>query len=310
MNDRKSLTYLIISAFIWGTSFPVIETILSFFTINFYILYIIRLAIAFLGSLLLITILKRIKLFLKNITNIKLILLGLINAAAFGLQIFGQQFTTAGKTALLIDLNIIFVAILSKIVLKEKLTKFKTVGIILGLIGAYFLTIGFNFQQILLGNIIGDLTIFIAGFIWAFYIVGSRSVLKKDNEKKINFFDYTNIINFYTLIFGLIPLIFMIFINVESLYISNSLILWLLILHLGLNCSFIAFLLFHKGLEKTSSVIASIVLLIEVVTANILGMIFLPHITYFTIDFLIGAIFTILAVISCSLSKPNNKNNL
>ena len=86
MNDRKSLTYLIISALIWGTSFPAIETILSFFVINFYILYIIRLFIAFIGSFLLITILKRIKIFFSYIANVKLILLGLFNAAAFGLQ--------------------------------------------------------------------------------------------------------------------------------------------------------------------------------------------------------------------------------
>jgi drug/metabolite transporter (DMT)-like permease len=238
-----------------------------------------------------------------------LILLGLFNAAAFGLQIFGQKFTTAGKTALLIDLNIIFVAILSKIFLKEHLNRFKILGIILGLIGAYFLTIGFNSRQLLLGNIIGDLIILASGFIWSFYIVLSRSILREDNIKKINFLDFSNIINLYTLVFGLIPFIFMIFMNIEILIVDGSLIVWLLIIHLGLNCSLIAFLLFHKGLRNTSSILASIILLIEVLTANIFGMIFLPHVSYFTIDFLIGAIFIISAVIVCSFSKTENKDN-
>ncbi|MHA1268497.1 MAG: DMT family transporter [Candidatus Helarchaeota archaeon] len=303
MSEKQGINYLIISAVIWGTSFPVIEWILLLTNIHFYFLFTLRISIALIGSITIILIFKRTREFLAYILNYKIVLIGLINMVAFGFQFLGQSLNTnAGKTALLIDINIIYVSIMSKFIFRELIGKLKLLGIIIGIIGAYFLTIGTDITQLLTGNIFGDFFVFLAGLIWAVYIILSKDFFEKEDENTNYILDFTNAINFYTFLFSLIPMFIFFSLNTTIIYFTSTWAIWILIIHLGLNCSFIAFLLFHKGLDKVSSIIASVVLLLEVLTANILGIIFLPDIEYFTIDFLIGAICISVAVIICNLN--------
>lgn len=297
MTHKKDITLLLSSAFIWGTSFPIIEWNIKFLGVNFYFFLLFRFFLAFLVSIFLILIFKRGLHFISSLKQFKIILLAILNVFAFIFQFYGQNFTTAGKSSLLINLNIIFVPLLTITIFKEKLNKFKLISIISGIFGVYFLTVGFRINELFLGNIIGDLFCLFAGIIWSVYIILSKKVLTEKKSELYSYLDITNSINFYTFIFLLTPL-FLFYLNYPNMF-SISYPLYILIseLHLGINCTFLALLMFNKGLKNKSPTIVSITLLLEIIVANLLGAIFLPSKSYFSIDFLIGALLIIFALI-------------
>jgi drug/metabolite transporter (DMT)-like permease len=303
MKDSKSFTLLVIASLIWGTSFPAIE-----FCINegfhFYLVFLLRYLIGAFGALFIVVVLRRGHLFLGLFKNRKIVLLGVLNLIAVICGTYGQIFTASGKAALLLNINFIYVAILSVLIFKgkEKLDRYRIVGIILGIFGAYFLTIGSNFQQLLMGDWIGDLMILLSGFIWAVYIVLSKELLdNKEPSRNIDPIDLNNSVICASVLFGLIPFLFLIFFDPTVYVMPGNFGAWLIMINLGLPCTTIAYILYNKGLAKMSPIVVSIISLIEVLTATALGIIFLPHEFYFSLDFVIGASLIIGAIVISSL---------
>jgi drug/metabolite transporter (DMT)-like permease len=254
MKVNVPLAFLILSALIWGTSFPVVELNLRVLGVNFYVLFILRYLIALICSFVVILIYKKFHDFLTIARDYKVALLGLLNMLTIVVAYLGQALTFSGKAALLINLNMIYVAILAIFIFKEKLDKFKIIGIILGVIGAYFLTIGFNFEQLFYGSIMGDILMLVAGFAWAFYVIWMKKVYNNNENSKY----YTPLLVshttfFYCLIFGLIPFIAFIPFAPDIMLIPDSIYSWVSILYLGVVCTTIwhVFLapssLFHSG---------------------------------------------------------------
>jgi len=303
MKDRKSFALLVIASLIWGTSFPAVEFGLKA-GLNFYLIFLLRYLIGAFGALIIVLALKRAHLFLSLFKNRLAVLLGGLNALASILGTYGQIYTASGKAALLLNINFIYVAILSVLIFKgkEKLDKYRIVGIILGVFGAYFLTIGFNFQQLFMGSLLGDLMILLSGFVWAIFIVLSKEVLdNKEPSKSIDPIDLNNSVICTSVLFGLIPFLFLIFIDPSVYVMPGDFVSWLVIINLGLPCTTIAYILYNKGLARMSPIVVSIISLIEVLTATALGIIFLPNKFYFSIDFIIGACLIIGAIIISSL---------
>jgi drug/metabolite transporter (DMT)-like permease len=301
MKLNGPLTFLIGSALIWGTSFPVVELNLRFLGMNFYVLFIFRYLVAVISSSVIIILYKKVHDFFTIARDYKVVLLGLLNMLTIVVAYLGQALTFSGKASLLINLNMIYVAFLAVFFFKEKLDKFKISGIILGIIGAYFLTIGFDFDQLFSGSITGDILMLVAGLIWAFYVILMKRIYNSnENSKNFTPLLVSHTTFFYGFVFGLIPFIFLILLAPDLMLMPDSLYSWVSILYLGLICTTLAYFLYNKGLQKKSAVLASIILLIEVLTANLIGMFFLPNQAYFTLDFLLGAIFVIAAIlISC-----------
>jgi drug/metabolite transporter (DMT)-like permease len=261
-------------------------------------------------SISLILILKRLK-YVKNLLKDKFIIIaGLFNTSAITLAYLGQRFTIAGKAALLLNMNFLYSAILSFIILKEKPTKYKISGLILGLFGAYFLTIGFDFWEVFYaGSLLGDILILIAGFLWAAHVIATKKIYNKNNENKylkvknIIPLDVSCSIIMYSFCFGLIPLTIFLINDPSIIFFSNQFFPYLLLLHLGISCTSIAHLFYNKGLKWLSPAIVGIILLIEVLMANLLSIIFLPNEEYFSIDFIIGAAFIISAIVISNLGR-------
>jgi drug/metabolite transporter (DMT)-like permease len=302
MKLNVPLTLLIISALIWGTSFPVVELNLRILGVGFYVLFIFRYLVAVISSFVIVLIYKKFHDFLTVARNYRVALLGLLNMLTIVVAYLGQALTFSGKAALLINLNMIYVAILAVFIFKEKLDKFKISGIILGIIGAYFLTIGFNFEQLFYGSITGDILMLVSGLAWAFFVILMKRIYNSnENSKSFTPLLISHTTFFYCFLFGLIPLIFLIPLAPDLMLVPNSIYSWVSILYLGLICTTVSYFLYNKGLQKKSAVLASIILLIEVLSANLLAMFFLPNQAYFTLDFLIGAIFIVVAILISSL---------
>lgn len=303
MSQRRPISYLLLSALIWGSSFPVIEFGLRSLYINFYLLFFLRYLLGAMGSIIVIILLRtKFAHFMALLKTRNVVLLGLLNMIAVTLGTLGQVFTVSGKAALLTNINLIYVAIFAFFIFNEKFNRYKILGISFGIVGTYFLTIGFNFHQLFYGPLVGDLLILLAGFIWAIYIIIVKKVLDNpDTSKNVSPLDLTNMVIIYTLIFGLIPLIFCIFYTPAIFLIPNNALCWIAIIYLGVTCTTLAYLVYNKGLQKLSPVVTAVISLTEVLVANILGIIFLPNQVYFTVDFMVGACFIVGAVIICSL---------
>ena len=99
-------------------------------------------------------------------------------------QFIGIQYTTASTASVLINTNIVFIAILSSLFLKEVFLFKKTAGIVISFLGVA-VVIGAQVinENIAFSNIffIGCLLVLLSAFCWAIYsIVGKRLLAKYD----------------------------------------------------------------------------------------------------------------------------------
>src|SRR5437879_9787626 len=100
--------------------------------------------------------------------------LGLVNAIGFDLQNEGIVLTTASKTALLVNVNVVFIAILMVLFFREAVTGSKIAGILIGVLGVVVLATKLDPNSMTGGQFAGDLLVFVAGLVWAFYVAGVR----------------------------------------------------------------------------------------------------------------------------------------
>jgi len=163
-----SLLFIVI---IWGTTFPLMKIALKnvnpfhFISFRFIIAFIILTAI--------------LNTRLKNISyrTIKIgLFLGLWLFFGFAFQIYGLQFTTASRSGFITGLSVIIVPVLSIFILKDKPSLSSWMGVLLALVGMYFLTgfseIGFN---------IGDFYTFFCAVSIALQIVFlSKYIINED----------------------------------------------------------------------------------------------------------------------------------
>ncbi|MBN2001664.1 DMT family transporter [candidate division KSB1 bacterium] len=106
-------------------------------------------------------------------------LLGLTGVFCYNIFFFkGLYFINAGRAALIIATNPVFISLFSAILFKEKLTLIKILGIILSVSGAIVVITGGNFRLLSepLGR--GDIFIFICVLCWVSYSLIGKKVLE------------------------------------------------------------------------------------------------------------------------------------
>jgi len=110
----------------------------------------------------------------------KLILCGLFGAAVNQLFFFqGLKFTTPINAALIMTTCPIVVLIVSAVILKEKITPKKILGILLGASGAIILITHGQQVQFQKSQVLGDLMILVNAISFAIYLVLVKSLMKK-----------------------------------------------------------------------------------------------------------------------------------
>jgi drug/metabolite transporter (DMT)-like permease len=93
------------------------------------------------------------------------LLAGLLLCTGIGLQQYGLQFSSAGKTGFLTGLYVVLVPVFG-LVVRHKTGPGTWIGVILAVCGMYFLSITGNFQISK-----GDILIIISTFFWAFHVL-------------------------------------------------------------------------------------------------------------------------------------------
>jgi drug/metabolite transporter (DMT)-like permease len=285
-DDKKEAFLLtVIASSLWGTSFPAIKIGLQFMDAYTFVFLRFFFALLIMFGLVLFT-----KKFTFNFNKRLILFLGCINGIAYLLQYVGMSYTSASKSSLLVKLTVVWVALLSPILLKEKLGRNKLTGVILSLLGIVLVTTNLDFQSFGIGNILGDFIVIAAGMIWALFILYNKPLV---NETKDLAMSLTWLL-FFT-IFPLIPVV--------PFSANNFLTLpweaWGAIMYTAIFCWNIPYYIWSKGLRKISPVTSTVILLNEIIVSIIISTIFLSE--SLTIVTGIGAFFIIIAIILVSI---------
>lgn len=168
------------------------------------------------------------------------ILLGLFCQALFNLS-YVNAINRMGVSisAVFLYTSPLFMAILSKIVYKEKINAFKIFSLILTILGAFFAATGGNLDPTILASI-GTLFGFMAAFFYSIMPFISNSALKENKNVTIVL---------YSFIFG--ALFLLPFAHPTQIVQSlNSFSILLNVIGLGLFPACLAFLFFYSGISK------------------------------------------------------------
>jgi len=245
----------------------------------------------FFAALIMFAVILLTKNFSFNFNKKRLILfLGFTNGVAYLLQYIGMFYTSASKSSLLVNLTVVWVALLSPMILKEKIRRKKLTGIILSIIGIVFVTTNLDFQSFSTGEIAGDLFMIAAGIVWAFFILYNKPLV---NEGK-------NLIQSLTwlLFFTILPLMPVVPFSAKN-FLTLPWEAWSIIIYTAIFCWIIPYYLWSKGLKTISPISSTVILLNEILVATTISTIFLGEIL--TVASGIGAIFIIMAILLVSI---------
>lgn len=287
----KFEAFLIISSFLWGTSF--VASKIGVGEVDPFLFALLRWLIA---APVLVLVAYLFTDFDLSIFKDKILwLIGLLNAVGLFLQNEGMTSTTATNAVLLVDINVVFVAILASLILKESITKFTIMGLLLGLLGVFIVSTGGDLGKMTDGSLTGNLLVLAAGIVWAFYIVYQKMAVNKHPDVLM----MTSSVVVTTLIASIpIALIF-----TESYALpTNGL---MAAMYVALICTGGAFMLYIAGLRGKGATDSSIILLLEIVFAMIFAYLILGEVP----DILtaVGGVLIVSAIVLVSLQESNGK---
>jgi drug/metabolite transporter (DMT)-like permease len=210
-----------------------------------------------------------------------LVVLGLTGVTLLYLfQFLGIHYTNAPTASVLINTNVIFIAILSSLFLHETLTRKRVGGIVLSFIGVFVIMFSdLSTQKMTFDNLffIGGILMLLSAFCWALYSLVGKHLLRKYDEFVIT-----------TYAFGLGTLFYLpfVFLHIGPVLQQTSLNGWLAILYLALTCSLFGYLGWYYALKHVDASKAAVFLnfipLFTILMSFFLG-------TSFTWFFLLGA---------------------
>ncbi len=191
----------------------------------------------------------------------------------FLLQVTSLAYTTATCFTLIFSLSPFFIIFVSAILIGEKITRYKTIGAILGFIGVAFIIT--NGSLAVSSNFLGDGVAILANVVWALYTVLGKPI----NEK----YSALTVLN-YTFIFGALELVPFYLLSPKLSPVDFTGSTWIAMGFLTILCSLIAFLLYNYGTEKLPASIAGMFIYVQPLSGVALAALVLGEsITIYTI---------------------------
>ncbi len=278
MRRNIARAMIILSAVLWGTSFPVIRVGLMFMSPIVFLFLRFSLATLILFSILLI---RGIRLSPRRMGGL-VGLAGIMNAFANALQFVGQKYTYATNAALMINTSPIFTAISAHFLIEERLTKERIGAIAITFIGAGMVILGSATTLKL--RILGDLICLLAGAIWGIYVTEA----KKIRESSFDELELLAIWFLYVAVLGGLVLPF------EKIYFSMSIIAMFAVIYTAVMCTVLPFLLWYKALRILEASTSSNYFMLEIVVSAVVEMVFIGLLV--TPTMIMGAIMIIIGV--------------
>ena len=277
LRKYEGIVALVMTSFLWGTSFPVIKVVIagiSEFTYTW-----LRSVIAVTGLLpyLIYYLRKHGRLSSEGVKGG--LLAGLTYALGLWLQGWGTRYTTASNSAFITGLSVVFVHLYVGIV-RRSYSPYLGLSLALSVAGLYLITVpttGFN---------VGDLLVLIASTLWAAQVVLVSRYCRGD-PLTFTFFEMLPAIAFIVpdVVTGSVG-------PFKPEYV-------LMIAYLGLICSDVAFTLQVLGQRYVSAAVAAVVFLLEPVFAAVLAHILISEVM--TLQQVLGASLIVTAMLIASL---------
>lgn len=295
--DKRNAVWLtVFASLLWGTSFPGTKWGLGFVGNDIFFLW-LRFVVAAAVTLSVVLYLRKVS--LSIFRNPLIWLVGGFNAAGFIMQYVGLTITTASKTSLLVDINVVGVAIVSYFIFRERLGRLQVTGILVGCVGIVLLTLNkdlvFDPAQIL-----GDLIVFGAGWCWVFFIVLNKKLLDKHTGVELSTAAIATCMVWLTLPTG--------YLFLTGADFSVEAPGWAAIVYLGLACTSTAMLLWALGLEGVSATASATIMLVEVLTALLISMTLLGE--TFSSAAAVGAVLVLAAIYMVAATGSGEREEL
>ena len=279
MNKNITMALLLILvSFVWAGSFIIVEIATK--EIDPIDLGFLRFLVAT-PLMFLLVVLRKKPLLLPKKELPWLVVLGLTGVTLLYLfQFLGIHYTNAPTASVLINTNVIFIAILSGLFLHEILTGKRIAGIILSFIGVFVIMISdLSTQEMTFDNLffIGGILMLLSAFCWALYTLVGKRLLQRYDEFVIT-----------TYAFGLGTLFYLpfVFLHIGPVLQQTSMDGWLAVLYLALVCSLFGYLGWYYALKHIDASKAAVFLnfipLFTILMSFFLG-------TSFSWFFLLGA---------------------
>ena len=281
VDKKKAILFTVLAGSLWGTSFPAIKIGLQY--MDAYTFVFLRFLFASLTMF-------AVMLFTKNLglkfNKKRLVLfLGVTNGIAYLLQYIGMVYASASESSLFVNLSVVWVALLTPMVLKERIGGIKVAGVIVSLLGVVFMTTNLDFASLVAGDVFWDLLVIGAGILWAVFIVYNKPLV---GESKNMTQSMT-----WLLLFTILPLL-----PVVPFSAGRICFLpwdaWLAIIYTAVFCWVVPYFLWLKGLKNISPVTSAVVLLTEILVAVTISTVVLGEVI--TAISGVGAILIIIAI--------------
>jgi drug/metabolite transporter (DMT)-like permease len=198
-------------------------------------------------------------------------------------------FVSASESSLFVNLSVVWVALLTPLLFRERLGLKKALGVMVSLLGVVFMTTNLDFSSLSQGAIVADLLVIAAGVLWAVFIVYNKPLVNDGN----------NMVQAMTwlLIFTLLPLLPIAPFSAGVL-VSLPLEAWLAILYTAILCWVVPYYLWLRGLKHISPVTSAVVLLTEIIVAVAISAIAFGEVL--TVISGLGAVLIIIAILLVS----------
>lgn len=256
--SRKAELSLLLLTFIWGTTFPLVKTAMSFSSPLVFVFF--RFVLASLAFWLLFS--KRISFEEKGILRAGAII-GIFLFLGFGFQTLGLKYTASSKSAFITGLFVVMVPPLSFLILKEKAKVASILGVVLAVIGLYLLTRpkGSEFN-------IGDVFTFFCAISFALHVI-----LVQIYTRRYDFFTLTFV---QILATALLSLPFML--ALERITLSYHPYLILAIVVCAIFATALGLYIQNRMQKHTTTVKAALIYTMEPVFAAIFSYLFLSEV--------------------------------
>lgn len=264
--ERRSAVILtVFASLIWGTSFPGVKWGLGYAGNDVFFLW-LRFIVASVATLAIVLMLKRFS--FRVLKDPLIWAVGGLNAGSFVAQYVGQTMTSASKTALLVDINVIAVAIVSYFAFRERLNRVQLVGVVVGIAGIVLLTVdgGISFGE---DEFVGDMVVYLAGWGWAFFIILNKNLLSKYSAIEVSTAAIVT-----ASVWLVAPVSYL---GVTGADFTVEPMAWVAIIYLAIACTSAATLLWAMGLEGVSATASATIMLLEIVTALVISILLLEE---------------------------------
>jgi len=287
--NNSAIALLVITSVLWGSSFVSIKIGLTF--IDPYDFAFLRSIVT--ASILLVVLGWRGGFRSSALREPAVWALGMVSGMGYLFQFLALEYTTAAKTALLIDFNVIVVAILSWRMFGESFGLRKQLSVVLGAVGAALITTNGDLSSLAKGQLEGDLFAFVSGLIFALFIVlHKRLQMQRDR----NVIEMSSVVMLATSIVLFPTALLLGGINIRNIPVEG----WAWVAYAAIACTVIPYVLWISALKAVTATLTSVVGLLEIVAAMVLSTILLGE--GYSAATLLGAILVLLSIFAVAES--------